>query len=206
MKSQYVLFTIEDFRIGCVVAFINQYCFLVRKQERITIVIGFPGNALGDANLFSDAIQYVVPKNSSGSYLWRLVNIFTYLFSLCRIFKKYQVCHIHMGTTKAALLTLMCPYSWITRKTITFYGDWALEVLSFRSTLSDRTIHLLRRKFLQWVTLKAAKRIIVFSKYARDIVIACYPFISIRNIAVIPGAINVVRLVKVKTDCPQIKH
>lgn len=185
--NNYILFPLENYRIGGVTSYTALHAHGVLKERCIPIVIGGHGDAIDGRDFVKGSILFSVERLGSGK-LGHMRESFAYIVLLYKIFARYQVRHIHFGTVKSSLLCLFCLPAWYAHKTVTYHGDWALEVLSFRNTLGDRTFHFIKRRIMQWFIIMISTRVVALSEYARQQILNFYPFVSSSKIIVIAGS------------------
>ena len=187
-KTIAILFPIEDYSTGGVTTFVDQYSTFLGASEFEAIVFGFEGEVERDAGLFQNSTIVSISKSRIPfKMVRRFVDCFKYVITVTKTIYKYNIVQIHFSTTKSTLMTLLSPLSWSKRKTGTFYGDWANEVLSFRNTFNDRTVDFWKRRCVQMMTLHLLNKVIVFSEYAQKLLIKDHK-IPGKKIVILPGA------------------
>ncbi len=195
MDKQCILFPIDDFSISGVTTFVNQYTHFCHTNGLDSIVVGFWGDALNDKEMFRATEVRVIHKLFNRFKFLGFIDWARYLVEISKIIVNNYVSHVHLGTTRSSVLTLFSPYSWQIRKTGTFYGDWALEMNFYQKGFISRAFRFTQRRLLQRFTLSFMDTIIVFSRYAKSLVVSLYG-VGKEKIVIIPGAVDRVEPMK----------
>lgn len=189
MKVKKCVFTMDVFDIGGVQTFVRQYSAYLNKSGSESVIVGYKGNIDDPQNYFKGSL--VVEINNSYSY--GLYNRFRYGFKYIKVINDLLrdggVDCIHFSTTWSSLYCLFIPKVWKILRISTFYGAYDLEIKDetvklFWSGLKDIT-----RKLLQNIVLLSSNKIIVFSKYSRDLLAKHFYRIKLKKVYTIPGFI-----------------
>lgn len=202
-QKKTILFILDDFHIGGLASFVNTYVRYLNDKGYRTIVIGEEGESLHHGGYF---IGSEVVSLSQSPWADGHANLFTYFIYRLHFFWKFvhaynairkkekiHVIHFNLTWSSVALL-LFAPSVYRYPRVSTFYGDFALE---HKSRVGDvRGLGALRLMvktvglaLVQWVSLALSSRVIVFSEYAKKLVMQRFR-ISRQKIDVIAGSIN----------------
>ena len=203
LQKKTILFILDDFHIGGLASFVNTYVRYLNDKGYHTIVIGEDGESLHHGEYFIGSEVVSLPQSP---FAERHTNLFTYLLYRVHFFwkfihayniirKKEKIHVIHFNLTWGPIdLLLFAPSVYNYPRVITFYGDFALEHKSRVGVVHGLgDLRLIVKTaglaLAQGVSLAFSSRIIVFSEYAKKLVMQRFR-ISQKKIDVIAGSIN----------------
>lgn len=171
LSKKKVLFTLDDFEIGGVTTFVQQYSKILVENGFEVFILGRKGNLMDVGSFFLNCTIVQIPEYVKIGFFNRFLGIFKYLYYLNFVLNKYDINIIHFSITWSTVYCLFHPLVWTKRRFITFYGAYDLE---YGSTAVGKSNYVFKakntfRKFLQTISLIAAERIVTFSKYAESI-------------------------------------
>lgn len=182
-KINKVLFTMDDYHVGGVTTFVQQYVnFLSGEFECHTL--GHSGN-LNPESFFSNITIHTIPSKIVFSIFSRLHSLCLYFVYLTNLQLKYKFDLVHLSITWSSLFVILNPFYWNTKKIITFYGAFHLEAGQNQNPL----FFFLRKKAHHFV-LSSSEKIITFSEYSARLITQEFSKKLDRKIVIIPGAIQ----------------
>lgn len=166
-----VLFTLDDFEVGGVATFVQQYSSILIEKGFEVYILGRKGNIADTSSFFPNCTIIQIPEYLDTGFLNRFSGGVKYFYYLNFVLSKYDIDIIHFSITWSTIYCLFHPIVWRKQRFITFYGAYDLE---YASAIVGKKNYLFKvknlfRKFLQTITLVSANRIVTFSKYAESI-------------------------------------
>ena len=193
MKIKTILFTIDNYHIGGITSFIKTYISALDENYKV-ILIAREDNLTNSQDFFKNCTPVTVSGKVRFSLIGRLLDSFQYLKELHKIYMKYQPEVVHLNEAWSSLYSFLHPLTWRKKRVITFYGAYDLEEISSKSIFNKK--HLKLKKTLQKFSLQSSHKIIVFSQFAKKLVLTHFGDKLNEKILLIPGS----------TQTKQIKH
>lgn len=195
-----IIFVTENFEIGGVSTFINDYVRYLNTNGYRTIVMGEEGPANVNTGYFQGsrviAIPHTYNHKNRGNLILSIVDRVNYFINFSRVFRRLMneenpdIVHLNLTWSSLPLL-FFNPEIYRIKRVITFYGDKELEIRSITKNQNFGLLFSIKLKLigiLQKITLCFSTKIIVFSNYAVNLVNKRFG-IPKSKIVVIPGVI-----------------
>jgi len=188
-----ILFISDRYHIGGVSSSIKTYISALDENYKV-ILIAREDNLTNPQDFFKNCTPVTVSGKVRFSLIGRLLDSFQYLKELHKIYMKYQPEVVHLNEAWSSLYSFLHPLTWRKKRVITFHGAFDLEEIS--SNQSSSKIDLKLKKTLQKFSLQSSHKIIVFSQFAKKLVLTHFGDKLNEKILLIPGS----------TQTKQIKH
>lgn len=182
-----ILFTLDDYHVGGVTAFVRQYAHVLRKTYNI-VILGFENDLKDVQNFFVGCETIVIPGSVRYDLKGRLKNYFQYYSFLKKIFRNYEIDIVHFSTFWSSLYSLFHPRIWSLKKISTFYGAHFLEDRS--RFYVNSSIKYSIEKFIQLFILVSSDSIITFSNYSKNVITSNFSLKLKNRIHILPGFID----------------
>jgi glycosyltransferase involved in cell wall biosynthesis len=186
-----VLFTLDGYEIGGVSTFVQQYVRILVASNVQVIILGRQSTLMSPSDFFPGCNVIVIPEQSPVKTIGQIFGVLRYFSYLHVLYKNFHVDVVHMSTVCSSLYALLHPYTWKSKRVITYYGSLDLELQSKRvkTTILQRFMDGIRY-WLQHLCLRWSDVIVVFSQYARNQVLLRFSEDFERKIKIIPGFIQ----------------
>jgi glycosyltransferase involved in cell wall biosynthesis len=175
MAKKTILFILDDFHIGGVTSFVQQYSTILVKKGCKVVILGKKGNRDKLEKFFQGCVIVEMPSLlSKKRFFKKLIDFFDFFQYLEFVYFKYQIDIIHFSLTWSTLYCLAHPKTWRKKRIITLYGAHDLEIFSMLNRSdSMRAVNRLKvfvMKKMHYSSLASANTIVTFSQYAKDLI------------------------------------